>query len=73
MALSKVRLIRQLHDEDAAQEYLEYVKKDFPDQVASALPRLKEALHTTERLCWGGADDGYCAPPRRSPVVTSIS
>jgi hypothetical protein len=57
MALSKVRLIKQLYDEDAATEYLEYVKKDFPDQVATQLPRLKEALSTAERLCWGGIED----------------
>jgi len=57
MALSKVRLIKQLHDEDTALEYLDYVKKDFPEQIATNLPRLKEALSTAERLCCGGLED----------------
>jgi hypothetical protein len=56
MALSKVRLIKQLHGTDSAQDYLAYVLKDYPDQVASTLPRLKEALGSIERLC-NGSDE----------------
>lgn len=51
MAISKVRLIRQLHGNEAAQDYLRFLKKEFPDQVATHLPRLKDALISIERLC----------------------
>jgi hypothetical protein len=57
MALSKVRLIRQLYGAEVAADHLVYVKKEFPEQVATHLPRLKEALNTIERLCNGGLDD----------------
>lgn len=53
MALSKVRLIKQLYGSESAQEYLQFVRKDFPEQVASDLPRLKEALVSVERVCSG--------------------
>jgi len=54
MALSKVRLIKQLYGTENAQDYLRFVRNEFPDQVASTLPRLKEALIAIERLCSGG-------------------
>ena len=57
MALSKVRLIRKLRGSDAASAHLQFVKKEFPDQVASPLPRLQESLISTERLCAGGMID----------------
>ncbi|WP_295524632.1 hypothetical protein [Novosphingobium sp. Chol11] len=56
MALSKVRLIKQLYGSDSAEEYLQFVRKEFPDQVASTLPRLQDALLAIERLC-SGADE----------------
>ena len=55
MALSKVRLIRKLRGADAAADHLQFVKQEFPEQVASTLPRLQEALQTAEKLC---ADEG---------------
>ncbi len=61
MAISKVRLMRQLYGNACAQEYLRFVKKEFPDQVASHLPRLKEALASIERLCCAGAGDSTSA------------
>ena len=60
MALSKVRLTRQLYGNENAAESLRAVKKDYPEQVATSLPRLREALATVERLCRtssGAADD----------------
>lgn len=51
MAISKVRLMRQLYGNESAQDYLRLVKKEFPDQVSSHLPRLKDALTSIERLC----------------------
>ena len=56
MALSKVRLVKQLYGSDSADEYLQFVKNEFPDQVASTLPRLQDALIAIERLC-SGADE----------------
>lgn len=57
MALSKVRLVKQLYGNDLAQEYLRFVKSDFPDQVSTHLPRLKEALVSIERLCTGSVEE----------------
>lgn len=51
MALSKVRLIRQLFGNEVARAQLDYVKDDYPEQVISALPRLQEALLSLEQLC----------------------
>ncbi|MBX9664026.1 hypothetical protein [Novosphingobium sp.] len=56
MAISKVRLIKQLYGSESAQDYLRFVKNEFPDQVASPLPRLKDALAAIERVCWDGDD-----------------
>jgi len=54
MALSKTRLIHQLHGEDAAYDYLHFIKREYPEQAASTLPRLRQALVAVERLCAGG-------------------
>jgi hypothetical protein len=51
MALSKTRLIHQLHGEDAAYDYLCFARREYPEQSASALPRLRSALTAVERLC----------------------
>lgn len=56
MALSKVRLTKQLYGSESAQDYLRFVRKEFPDQVATHLPRLKEALTSIERLCSGSEE-----------------
>ena len=52
MALSKVRLLRKLHGAKAAQNYLQFVKSEYPDEVkAEGLPRLREALRAAELAC----------------------
>lgn len=56
MAISKVRLIKQLYGVDSAQDYLQFVRNEYPEQVASDLPRLKDALSAIERVC-SGLDD----------------
>jgi len=53
MALSKTRLIHQLHGPDAAYDYLCFVRCEYPEQAASTLPRLRQALLSIERLCSG--------------------
>lgn len=50
MALSKTRLLRQIRDEDVAFDYLTFVKREYPEQAASTLPRLRQALQAVERL-----------------------
>lgn len=53
-ALAKTRLINQLHGEDAAYDYLVFARREFPEQTASTLPRLRQALQAVEKLCAGG-------------------
>ena len=52
-ALAKARLINSLHGEDAAFDYLNFARREFPEQAASPLPRLRQALQAVERLCAG--------------------
>jgi hypothetical protein len=51
MALSKVRLIRKLHGAKAAQNYLEFVKGEYPDAHEGAPMRIREALRNAELVC----------------------
>jgi predicted O-methyltransferase YrrM len=51
MALSKARLIRRLQGAKAAQEYLQFVKGEYPDVDVDGSPRLREALRSTEVVC----------------------
>ncbi len=54
VALAKTRLINQLQGEDAAYDYLCHVRREFPEQATSPLPRLRQALQAVEKLCAGG-------------------
>lgn len=51
MALSKARLIRKLQGAKAAQNYLHFVKSEFPIVKFGEIPRLREALRATELAC----------------------
>lgn len=53
MALSKLRLVRKLQGAKAAQDYLRFVKSEYPTEVeaTSRLTRLKEALRSAESVC----------------------
>ena len=52
MALSKLRLIRKLLGAKAAQNYLQFVKSEYPEEVEeNASPRLREALRGAETVC----------------------
>lgn len=52
MALSKVRLILKLRGKQAAQDYLNFVKQEYPEQVADQRhARVFESLAEVEKLC----------------------
>ena len=51
MALSKVRLIRKLLGAKAAQNYLQFVKGEYPDVDTDGPARLREALRGAEMVC----------------------
>ncbi len=51
MALSKVRLLRKLLGAKAAQNYLQFVKSEYPDASEKAPLRLREALRNAELAC----------------------
>jgi hypothetical protein len=55
LALSKTRLLHQLHGEDVAWDYLCFVKREYPEQATSPLPRLRQALLAADRLCRSSA------------------
>jgi hypothetical protein len=51
MALSKARLIRRLQGAKVAQSYLQFVKSEYPEVDVDGVPRLREALRSTELAC----------------------
>jgi hypothetical protein len=52
MALSKLRLLRKLLGAKAAQNYLQFIKSEYPDEVqVGGSPRLGEALRGAEMVC----------------------
>ncbi len=52
MALSKVRLVRKLLGAKAAQNYLHFIKSEYPDEIEVSGPaRLREALRSAELVC----------------------
>ena len=52
MALSKMRLVRQLQGSAAARAYLDFVKGEFPEQAAPAQhERLSKPLREAEEIC----------------------
>ena len=52
MALSKLRLLRKLLGAKAAQNYLQFIKSEYPDEVqVGGPPRLSEALRGAEMVC----------------------
>jgi hypothetical protein len=51
MALSKARLIRKVQGAKAAQNYLQFVKSEYPDADIDGVPRLREALRNAELAC----------------------
>jgi hypothetical protein len=73
LALSKVRLIRQLYGNPRAQDYLRFVKKEFPGEVVTHLPRLREALAAIERLCGVALPSkGSYAPNKLMPQCDQV-
>lgn len=55
MALSKMRLIGKLYGREAASEYFDFVKGEFPEQVNNVrYSRIAEALAAAEKFCSGG-------------------
>ena len=52
MALSKLRLLRKLLGAKAAQNYLQFIKSEYPNEVeVNGPPRLREALRGAEMVC----------------------
>jgi len=56
MALSKVRLVRKLLGAKAAQNYLQFVKGEYPGVHENAPLRLREALRGAELVCRAKGD-----------------